>query len=75
MSIDENNSHRNVHWVVPRTINSLFTGRTGTTNDIKEALESSRCTTKSRGIYVVTGIGGQGKSELCLQVANMVRQE
>ncbi|KAL8841970.1 MAG: hypothetical protein Q9176_002907 [Flavoplaca citrina] len=65
-----------VHWTVYRSRNSLFTGR----DDILRNLEATvrdvvkgspspdQCT------IVISGMGGQGKSEICLQLAYRVRQ-
>lgn len=66
----------NVHWTVNRSPNNLFTGR----NDILCELETmirNRLRDSSRidqCSIVISGMGGQGKSELCLQLAHRVRQ-
>ncbi|CZR50232.1 related to calcium-independent phospholipase A2 [Phialocephala subalpina] len=70
------NIHGNVHWIVPRAVNSLFTGRSDLLSRIQKALEI-KCifaTTKQRR-FVITGLGGQGKSEICLQVASSMKQQ
>lgn len=64
----------NVFWLIPRIVNDLFTGRTGILNNIVNAISSSR-RTQQQHRYIITGMGGQGKSEICLQIANKVRQE
>jgi hypothetical protein len=64
---------KNKHWCVPRSVNTLFTGRT----DILQRIESDLTTTTDLGQqrrFVITGIGGQGKSEICLKVADLVRE-
>lgn len=66
----------NVHWTVTRTPNTLFTGR----EDILQELDSvirdteNNCTGQVQCRIVITGIGGQGKSEVCLQLALRLRQ-
>lgn len=51
--------------MVPRPTNPIFTGR----KDILEALRQDLCTTKTKGlkISVICGMGGSGKSEICLK--------
>jgi tetratricopeptide (TPR) repeat protein len=61
--------------MVPRPVNSLFTGRTELVDRIQSALrDDDQGTTKVKRL-VITGIGGIGKSEVCLQVAHMMRKE
>ena len=62
----------NVHWKVPRMINNLFTGRAKLLERIKHAVRQDILEAK---IIVITGIGGLGKSEVCLRVVNDMRQE
>jgi len=65
-----------MHWNIPRTVNSLFTGRTELLETIEKALLSQSSGNKNtQRIFVITGMGGQGKSEICLQVANFVREK
>lgn len=67
---------RNTHWIVPRPANSLFVGRDKLLQRLKNCLQHdpSSSTTKQRR-FVITGLGGFGKSETCLQVANQMREE
>ncbi|KUL83171.1 hypothetical protein ZTR_10123 [Talaromyces verruculosus] len=65
-----------VHWTVTRHPNRLFTGRDVILRDLesivrKTAKDHSR---REQCSIVITGMGGQGKSELCLQLVNRVRQ-
>jgi tetratricopeptide (TPR) repeat protein len=61
--------------MVPRPVNSLFTGRTELVDRIQSALrDDDQGTTKVKRL-VITGIGGMGKSEVCLQVAHVMRKE
>ncbi len=75
--IDRGEASKNVHWLVPRAVNNLFTGRTEVLNKIKNAICSDQKThsMKQQQRFVITGMGGQGKSEVCLKIADMVRQE
>ncbi|KAL5312995.1 hypothetical protein ACEPPN_019421 [Leptodophora sp. 'Broadleaf-Isolate-01'] len=70
------NIHGNVHWMVPRAINSLFTGRSDLLSRIQRALQSeSISVSQKQRRFVITGLGGQGKSEICLQVASLMKQK
>lgn len=65
----------NVHWTVPRAANGLFVGRKELLKRIEHALlqnDSVSHTTTRR--FVITGLGGLGKSEICLQFANQARE-
>ena len=62
----------NKHWNVPRIVNPLFTGRAALIERIERALRSD---SQQQKRLVITGLGGQGKSEICLKVANNLRQE
>jgi len=63
---------KGVHWLVPRIVNPLFTGRGDIVKRIKEALMSST-TALDQKRFILMGMGGQGKSEVCLSVVNEVR--
>jgi hypothetical protein len=68
-------AHGNVHWIVPQTANTLFTGRSELLGRIQEALRSDQSTnTPGAKRLVITGLGGQGKSEISVQVANLMRE-
>jgi Mrp family chromosome partitioning ATPase len=73
---DSSQTVTNMHWAVTRSVNSLFTGRTDELNQIENAIRRSLADTnvKLQKRYVITGMGGQGKSELCLNIANSMRQ-
>ncbi|KAM3077881.1 hypothetical protein ACMFMF_004300 [Clarireedia jacksonii] len=69
-------SQGNVHWMVPRTINTLFTGRGELLHRIQKAIRSdSTSPPDKQKRFVITGLGGQGKSEICLQIASQMREE
>jgi putative protein kinase ArgK-like GTPase of G3E family len=61
--------------MVPRPVNSLFTGRTKLVDRIQHALRNDDPGTTKLKRLVITGIGGMGKSEVCLQVAYLMRNE
>jgi hypothetical protein len=62
--------------MVPRAVNSLFTGRSNLLSRIQKALEiKSISLTLKQKRFVITGLGGQGKSEICLQVASLMKQQ
>jgi hypothetical protein len=66
----------NVHWLVYQTANSLFTGRSELVDRIQHAFRLRGSTgTAVQTRLVITGMGGQGKSEVCVQVANLMREE
>lgn len=71
-----NNITSNVHWTVPRPINNLFTGREDILSKIEDALRRNLARTEApfQGRFILTGMGGQGKSEICLKIANTMRQ-
>jgi hypothetical protein len=62
----------NVHWRVPRKTNSLFTGRTKLIERIKSEIRNGEPDDR---FFVITGLGGLGKSELCLKIAKEMREE
>jgi len=63
----------NVHWLVPRSVNPLFVGRKTIIQAIVEAISPDKAGVGDQKRFVLTGMGGQGKSEVCLRVANEVR--
>jgi adenylylsulfate kinase-like enzyme len=62
---------------VPRIVNSLFTGRSEVIERMQSALRDngSDTTKQQRVVIIITGMGGMGKSEVCLKVADLVREE
>lgn len=62
--------------MVPRTINDLFIGRTKLLLRIQTALRDGHASSADKQKrFVITGLGGQGKSEICLKVANLMREQ
>jgi hypothetical protein len=62
-----------MHWCIPRSVNALFIGRIDVLERIERAITRKENDQKQRR-FVVTGIGGQGKSELCLRIADQMRE-
>jgi hypothetical protein len=64
-----------VHWMVTRHANPLFTGRKDLLQEldgiVRDATKNASNQTQCR--IVLSGMGGQGKSEICLQLANGLR--
>ncbi|KIX09329.1 uncharacterized protein Z518_00408 [Rhinocladiella mackenziei CBS 650.93] len=73
---DPNSIANPVHWTVTRSANTLFTGRDDILQEldiiVRDAAKNSSHRSQCR--IVISGIGGQGKSEICLQLAQRVRQ-
>ncbi|OQV00177.1 NB-ARC domain-containing protein [Cladophialophora immunda] len=63
---------KNIHWYVPRSGNPLFTGRVEVLEKIERAIMQRDESKQKR--FVITGMGGQGKSEICLRIADQVRK-
>ncbi|CAG8948701.1 hypothetical protein HYFRA_00001822 [Hymenoscyphus fraxineus] len=63
----------NTHWNVPRQVNGLFTGRDDILDKIRHALDPTHSVGKQKR-FVITALGGQGKSEICLKVAENMRE-
>lgn len=60
---------------MPRSANPLFTGREDLLHDldrlVRDAVNNPWAGTQCR--IVLSGIGGQGKSEICLQLTRRLR--
>ena len=69
---DPDGCSQNVNWKVPRRPNTLFTGGTEVLRLIKNAIQDGP---QQDGVFVITGLGGLGKSEVCLKIANEMRSE
>ncbi|KAG8628804.1 hypothetical protein KVT40_002669 [Elsinoe batatas] len=68
-------SHPDTHWIVNHPVDALFTGRAALAMRIQETFTRHIQLGKSiqSCCVVVTGLIGQGKSALALQVAHMMR--
>lgn len=67
---------KHTHWVVSRAANPWFTGREDVVQELGTVIDSALTAgpPEKQCQIVVSGIGGQGKSELCLQLAHRFRQ-
>ena len=72
--LDRIKSVGNVHFTVPRMLNTLFTGRVEIVKRIKNAL-SPHDSVEGQKRFIITGPGGMGKSEICIKVADVLRKE
>ncbi|KAL8973869.1 MAG: hypothetical protein Q9197_001887 [Variospora fuerteventurae] len=70
------NTTSHMHWTVYRSRNPLFTGRDDTLCQLEATVRDAVNGSSYRGqcSIVISGMGGQGKSEICLQLAYRVRQ-
>lgn len=62
----------NKHWLVSHPTNPHFVGRREVIDRIIKRITPEDAQTEQKRV-VLTGMGGQGKSEICLRVANEVR--
>lgn len=65
------------HWTVARRPNPLFTGREDVLHELGTVIDRALAAMPhhEQSQIVVSGMGGQGKSELCLQLAHRFRQK
>ncbi|KAJ9612530.1 hypothetical protein H2200_004127 [Cladophialophora chaetospira] len=65
----------NIHWMVPRSSNALFTGREDILDSLEKTVRAAAqdCWRTDPCCIVISGLGGQGKSEISLQLAQRVR--
>ncbi|KAF1952878.1 hypothetical protein CC80DRAFT_451679 [Byssothecium circinans] len=62
--------------MVPRPVSRLFTGRSELLCRIKNAFQADRnMQTEEQKRLVIVGMGGQGKSEVCLKAASIMRED
>lgn len=65
----------NEHYVVPHTANSNFTGRNDIRRQLKEILIGDGYEVqRAQQRFVLYGLGGSGKTELCLKFAQDYKQ-
>ncbi|MCJ1267765.1 hypothetical protein MMC22_007651 [Lobaria immixta] len=62
----------NEYYLVPRVVSTFFTGRVEIGERIEKAFFTADSDTQRR--YVITGMGGTGKSEVCLKFVDTHRQ-
>ncbi|KAL8650448.1 MAG: hypothetical protein Q9226_005138 [Calogaya cf. arnoldii] len=75
-SLDLYSKTAHVHWTVYRSRNPLFTGRDDILRDLEAAIRDAvkDSSDPDQRTIAISGMGGQGKSEICLQLAYRVRQ-
>lgn len=65
----------NRYWLVPRQVNAFFTGRKETLETLHAKIyDTSRDERPRQKRFVIVGMGGIGKSEVCLKFAEDVRE-
>jgi len=65
----------NEYYVIPHTTNSNFTGRNDIRRQLKETLIGDEYEVKrAQQRFVLYGLGGSGKTELCLKFAQDYKQ-
>jgi hypothetical protein len=59
----------NVHWLVPRGANAFFTGRRKILEKLEQQLLPScnQYPSARQKRFILHGLGGAGKSEICLK--------
>ena len=63
-------------WLVPRATNSLYTGRKELSELLAQKFSFDLATPpKQQRTFVIVGLGGTGKSEVCLKFAEDHRDE
>jgi hypothetical protein len=65
---------QNVHWMIHRPVNPLFTGREDVLQRIERSIMMNSTSPQQQRRFVITGMGGQGKSEICLKTADLLRE-
>ena len=60
-------------WGVTRQLNTMFTGRTDILHELNNIVQNHVGASNKTGLcqIVISGMGGQGKSELCLQLVHL----
>ncbi|KAF1919273.1 hypothetical protein BDU57DRAFT_491459 [Ampelomyces quisqualis] len=65
----------NIHWIVAKTENKLFTGRAELIHRMQDAFHAGDVAMTQQTRLVITGLGGQGKSEVCIKFASVMRED
>ena len=60
-------------WNIPRSSSGSFIGRSDALDNIQHKLLDNDIDVQKR--YVITGMGGMGKSEICLRLTERVRSQ
>jgi len=66
---------KNEHWIVPQGSSALFTGRANVIQEVEQRLcpPPTQLQDKQQR-FVLVGMGGVGESEICLKVAETLRE-
>jgi hypothetical protein len=62
----------NKHFSLPHAVSSMFTGRKEPLEELKNCLDISSFDSQKR--FVIQGIGGSGKTQVCCKFAQDNRQ-
>ncbi|KAL9053755.1 MAG: hypothetical protein Q9162_004553 [Coniocarpon cinnabarinum] len=63
-------------WTVPRTVSRLYTGRQEIGRELERAFQlQDEQTPKEQRRFVISGLGGTGKSEVCIKFAHDCRKK
>lgn len=67
----------NKHFMPPRPVSSLFTGRKEFLDELGKSLEGNDTpgSASAQKRFVIQGLGGSGKTEFCCQFAQDNRQK
>ena len=60
-----------MQWNIPRYTSGSFVGRTDVLGDVERKILNGKSESQRR--YVITGVGGMGKSEICLRIIDKTR--
>ena len=67
---------QNEHYLLPRDPTSLFTGRQRLLDEMRNVyFPTTSVSISGQKRYVVHGLGGVGKTELCLKFAEQFREK
>ena len=72
----QSRAYHNKYFEVPSNVSSIFTGREDICQDLQERClpSSPPSAQKTQKIYVLHGLGGSGKTQICLKFAQDHRE-
>ena len=65
---------RNQHWMIPYNVVPIYTGRQDIEQKLEESLLPSKSPNEFNKCYVLYGMGGSGKTQICLKFAGDHRE-
>lgn len=74
MTTDGDCMRRSGLFLVPHSVNRLFTGRQDVLDRLQTQIEAGVSRRNKQTRIALTGLAGIGKSEICLKLADMVRE-